>query len=357
MSDARADTFAAFVEVLADALDDHDASGDDLAARVHLSRFHLDRVIAAVAGEPPAALRRRVLLERAAYRLTTSDRTVLDVAIEAGYSSNEAFTRAFARAYGSTPAAWRRRPTKVRLDAPNDVHFHPPGWLRLPARTKVGDVDLICRMLEHHVWTAGEMIERAGALTDEQLDAPIEISVEGIDDDPTMRSLLSRLVGQMAMWNASMDGHPIRVVARTSTSRPTRCGGGSPTRAPAFLSRMTEIAEDGRLDETFVDATCEPAADVHLRRDGGPRAHVRGAPTNARGGRSRRRRHHRSGRRRPDALDRRAHLSRARAVRRRKAPPPDELRAPRLRRCRAGRTPASRSRPRPAPSRSARRRR
>ena len=50
MSDTGADTFAAFVDVLADALDDHDASGDDLAARVHLSRFHLDRVIAAVAG-------------------------------------------------------------------------------------------------------------------------------------------------------------------------------------------------------------------------------------------------------------------------------------------------------------------
>ncbi len=257
MTDARADTFAAFVEVLADALDDHDASGDDLAARVHLSRFHLDRVIAAVAGEPPAALRRRVLLERAAYRLTTSDRTVLDVAIEAGYSSNEAFTRAFARAYGSTPAAWRRRPTKLRLDAPNDVHFHPPGWLRLPARAKVGDVDLIRTMLEHHVWTVGEMIGRAGTLTDEQLDAPIEISVEGIDDDPTMRSLLSRLVGQMAMWNASMDSHPyewsLEQHESTDSMRRRLADDGA-----SFLARMTEIAEDGRLDETFVDATCDP---------------------------------------------------------------------------------------------------
>lgn len=257
MSDARADTFAAFVDVLADALDDHDASGDDLAARVHLSRFHLDRVIAAVAGEPPAALRRRVLLERAAYRLTTSDRTVLEVAIEAGYSSNEAFTRAFARAYGSTPAAWRRRPTKLRLDAPNDVHFHPPGWLRLPARTKVGDMDLIRAMLEHHVWTVGEMIERASTLTDEQLDVPIEISVEGIDDDPTMRSLLSRLVGQMAMWNASMDRHPYEWSLEQHESidsmRRRLADDGA-----SFLARMTEIAGDGRLDETFVDATCDP---------------------------------------------------------------------------------------------------
>jgi transcriptional regulator GlxA family with amidase domain len=38
------------------------------------------------------------LLERAAYRLVASGHKVLDVAVEAGYGSNEAFTRAFARA-------------------------------------------------------------------------------------------------------------------------------------------------------------------------------------------------------------------------------------------------------------------
>lgn len=40
---AATDTFTAFVDVLAEALDDHEASGEDLALRVHLSRFHFDR--------------------------------------------------------------------------------------------------------------------------------------------------------------------------------------------------------------------------------------------------------------------------------------------------------------------------
>src|SRR3979490_1266607 len=66
---ASTDTFAAFVHVLAQALDDHEATGEELARRVHLSRFHFDRVFAATAGETPGAFRRRVLLERAAYRL------------------------------------------------------------------------------------------------------------------------------------------------------------------------------------------------------------------------------------------------------------------------------------------------
>ena len=39
------DTFATFVDTLAESLDDHDASGEDLAARAHLSRFHFDRVV------------------------------------------------------------------------------------------------------------------------------------------------------------------------------------------------------------------------------------------------------------------------------------------------------------------------
>jgi AraC-like DNA-binding protein len=266
----RDDTFEAFVSVLTEALDDHTLSGDDLAARVHLSRFHLDRVVAAIAGEPPATLRRRVLLERAAYRLDTTDRSVLDVAVEAGYASHEAFTRAFARAYGVAPKEWRRHPTSVRLPAPNDVHFHPPGWLQLPARSKEGDMELVMTMFDHHVWAVGKMIDLAGDLNDEQLDAPIVLSVEGVDDDPTIRSLLSRLVGQMAMWNASMESRPYdwdieRNEQLTSMRERLDSEGGR------FKQRAAELVEDGRLDETFVNATCDPPETFSF---GGVLAHV-----------------------------------------------------------------------------------
>jgi AraC-like DNA-binding protein/uncharacterized damage-inducible protein DinB len=251
------DTFAAFVSVLTEALDDHALSGDDLAARVHLSRFHLDRVIAAIAGEPPATLRRRVLLERAAYRLDTTELPVLDVAVEAGYASHEAFTRAFTRAYGVVPKEWRRHPTPVRLPAPNDVHFHPPGWLQLPARSKEGGMELVTTMFDHHVWAVGKMIDLAEDLDDEQLDKPIVLSVEGVDDDPTIRSLLSRLVGQMAMWNASIESRPYdweleRHESLTSMRKRLDEDG------ERFKQRAAELVEDGRLDETFVNAECDP---------------------------------------------------------------------------------------------------
>ena len=251
------DTFTTFVDSLARSLDDHDASGEDLAARAHLSRFHFDRVVSAVSGETPARLRRRILLERAAFRLVTTRATVLEVAFEAGYSSNEAFTRAFRRAYGEAPASWRAAPARIQLDTPNGVHFHPPGGLRLPARDEVSSMDLMRKMVEHHVWLVGEIVDRSASLTDEQLDAPIELSVEGVDCDPTLRSLLSRLVGQMDMWNAAMD-------SRSYDFDVERGEGLGSIRArlrdagPVFLDRTREVIDRSRLDETFVDAICDP---------------------------------------------------------------------------------------------------
>jgi AraC family transcriptional regulator len=251
------DTFAAFVAVLAESLDDHEASGETLAARLHLSRFHVDRLVSAAAGEPPAAMRRRVLLERAAYRLVTTDHDVLRVAVEAGYASHEAFTRAFTRAFGSAPSQWRRRPTPLQLVAPNDVHFHPPGGLRLPAPRKVTGMDLLTRMVEHHVWLVGEMLTRAGALDEQQLNARVEISVDGIDDQPTVRSLLARLVGQLAMWDASTRSEPYDFAAEARESLPDLRTKLAET-GPAFLTKVRAIVEEGRVDETFVDTTCDP---------------------------------------------------------------------------------------------------
>jgi AraC-like DNA-binding protein len=265
---AATDTFAAFLGILTDALDDHEATPDVLASRLCLSRFHLDRMISAVAGEPPAALRRRILLERAAFRLVTTRHTILDVAIEAGYGSHEAFTRAFARAFGVSPAAWRRRPSGIRIEAPSDIHFQPPGSLRLPASTRITSMDLLHKMVQHHVWLLGEMVKRAERLSDEQLDRRIEISVD--DDEQTLRSLLSRLVGQMDMWNCAIAAHDYdwSVEEHESVASLQR---RLDSVGPAFMENVRVAIDEGRLDDTFVDALCEPA---EVFTYGGMIAHV-----------------------------------------------------------------------------------
>lgn len=265
------DTFAEFVGHLADALDDGDpaaATGESWAARMHFSRYHFDRMIRAAAGEPPTAFRRRILLERASYRLITTRTPLVDIAVEAGYGSHAAFTRAFVRSYGVSPSAWRSNPGRIQIPAPSDVHFYPPGGLRLPARDKVTSMELMTAMVEHHIWLTGEMVRLADRLSEDQLDEPIGLAVD--EDVQSVRSLLSRLIGQMGMWNAAMAGREYDWSLEEHESR------GSmrerlATEGPTFLGHVRDVVDADRLDDTFVDALCEPA---EVFTYGGMIAHV-----------------------------------------------------------------------------------
>ena len=235
-------------------MDERQVKGAELAAELFVSRSLLDRIVRASAGEPLGRFRRRLLLERAAYRLRVTEISVIDAATEAGYSSNEAFTRAFARAFGASPSSWRRSGGSIHIASPSGVHFYPPGGLRLTARTGVTSVNFVAELMDQHVSVVGQLLDRAGQLTDGQLDAVIELPVEGIDDHPTIRSLLARLVGQLAMWNAAM------------TNRPYDFGGEHDQSLASMRVRLDDdgadfaryvrrSSEQGGLDETFVDAT------------------------------------------------------------------------------------------------------
>lgn len=268
MTATATDTFAAFVDHLAEVLDDHDTSPEELAGRLHFSRFHLDRMVRSVAGEPPQTLRRRILLERAAYRMITTTAPLIDIAVEAGYGSHEAFTRAFTKAYGVPPAAWRKRPGRTQIAAPSGVHFHPPAGLRLPVRDKVTSMDLLTKMVEHHIWLTSEMVRVAARLTDEQLDQVIELDVD--DDRQTIRSLLSRLIGQMGMWNAAMASRDYDWSVEEHESL-TSMRARLAVEAPVYLEHVRSVVDSDRLDDTFVDALCEPA---EVFTYGGMIAHV-----------------------------------------------------------------------------------
>lgn len=253
----RTDVFARWLAVLADSMVEPGLNTGDFADRVHLSRFHLDRIVSAVAGESPKALQRRILLERAAFRLASSPVGVLDVAIEAGYGSGEAFTRAFHRAYGQAPARWRDQPAPLLIPADNGIHFLPPAGLRLPAQRQESAMELLEKMVDHHVWLTGRIIECAGELTAEQLDDPIVLSVDDDPDPATLRRLVSRLVGQLQMWNdriahRAYDFDVEIDESLTSARRRLELAG------PTFRAQVSDAIQTDRLDETFVDASCDP---------------------------------------------------------------------------------------------------
>ena len=60
---------------------------------------------------------------RAAFDVRDTDKRILDIALEYGFSSQQAFTRAFACAYGCTPAAYRRAPRPIPIAVKKEVLF------------------------------------------------------------------------------------------------------------------------------------------------------------------------------------------------------------------------------------------
>lgn len=86
---------------------------DAIAGAVGLSRFQLCRAFATGPGIPAMTYVRNRRLSRAARRLAAGAPDILQVALEAGYGSHEAFTRAFRERFGLTPDAVRNR---ARLD-------------------------------------------------------------------------------------------------------------------------------------------------------------------------------------------------------------------------------------------------
>ncbi|HMB92904.1 MAG TPA: ATP-binding protein, partial [Rhodothermales bacterium] len=77
-----------------------------MADAVGLSRRQLERRLAAVAGETPAELLRRLRLERARQLLETHSSTIAEVAYAVGFKSPAHFSKAFRKAFGLSPSAF-----------------------------------------------------------------------------------------------------------------------------------------------------------------------------------------------------------------------------------------------------------
>ncbi|AKF05700.1 Transcriptional regulator, AraC family protein [Sandaracinus amylolyticus] len=79
----------------------------ELAELAGFSLHHFHRVFRGVVGESVEEHARRLRLERAARRLRASELPVVQIALEAGYGSHEAFTRAFRDLFGMPPSRYR----------------------------------------------------------------------------------------------------------------------------------------------------------------------------------------------------------------------------------------------------------
>ncbi len=86
---------------------DADVNPAELARLAGFSPHHFHRVFRGMVGESVMGYVRRLRLERAALRLKHGEASVSAVAIDSGYGSHEAFTRAFRERFGIVPSAFR----------------------------------------------------------------------------------------------------------------------------------------------------------------------------------------------------------------------------------------------------------
>lgn len=89
-----------------------------LARRVGSTEFHLRRMFSALAGMGVAEYVRRRRMTRAAQDLLATPDDLLTIAVRHGYSSTEAFTRAFRSVHGASPSEVRRDGGPIRAQAP-----------------------------------------------------------------------------------------------------------------------------------------------------------------------------------------------------------------------------------------------
>lgn len=93
-----------------------DITLDEIANASGASRFYLTRAFTALSGQPLMRYVRGRRLTAAARALASGAPDILTVALDAGYGSHEAFTRAFADQFGVTPERVRAQGDLANLD-------------------------------------------------------------------------------------------------------------------------------------------------------------------------------------------------------------------------------------------------
>lgn len=138
------DVLRQVIEVIEDNLN-HSLSLAIISNEIGYSQYHIHRLFSSVVGISmnQYIIRRRIT--ESARELIESDSSILSLALEYGYHSQQAYTDSFRRVYGVSPHKFRKRGTYY----PNLLRFNPiiSTDLRVDNAFKVRKVDVEDRLL------------------------------------------------------------------------------------------------------------------------------------------------------------------------------------------------------------------
>jgi AraC-like DNA-binding protein len=239
-------------------------SVEGMARSTFVSEFHFSREVRRLTGEPPAALRRRIMLERAAWRLQRGE-GVAAVAADEGWSSTEVFSRAFRRSFGMPPS---QVGAEFRLPAPNGLHFHPPQSLWLDSGAEPAP-DVSQLMMAHDIADTGYLIGRAAALSKQQWLqelSPGQTVLEWDGPEPSVGSVLAAVVWSKQVWLASIEGRdfPSRQKTDPALAGPRELAAHHDDIGAHWSATITRLAAEGRMGDTVIDALCDPPESFQL---------------------------------------------------------------------------------------------
>lgn len=114
----------------------------DVSRRLGYSPWYCTRQFSRVVGMSLRSYLRLRRLSEAVAALRDGDRPILEVAVEFGFSSQEAFSRAFKAAWGMAPGAWRSHPRPLELVTRRHAASLPPERGTMREKTNIEKIQI-----------------------------------------------------------------------------------------------------------------------------------------------------------------------------------------------------------------------
>lgn len=125
----------------------YNPSLDEISRNVGYSPYYCSTQFHRVSGMTIKNYMAKRRLCIATLKIRDTDKRIIDIAVECGYSSQSALTRAFKDAYGCTPAAYRNNPVPIPLRT-NKVVITPEHYINNMEELNMSIVEPIYR-IEH----------------------------------------------------------------------------------------------------------------------------------------------------------------------------------------------------------------